>query len=120
MALQDDFLRAQLIKQFEADVLIVIGEDGSESYVCPTCRRHVARSYTKCQACEQALKWDSVKRIETERAGMKKASITFEVPGDFVKSDCRKCPISYIARRDSENIYDCPLNKRSDCPLIIE
>lgn len=38
MALQDE-LRAQLIKQFAADVLIVTDKDGMESYVCPTCKK---------------------------------------------------------------------------------
>ena len=43
--------------------------------------------------------------------------LMFEVPGDFVKGDCRKCPLSYISRRDGESVYDCPLNMRKDCPL---
>lgn len=119
MALQDD-LRAQLIKQFAADAMVITDESGAESYVCPTCKRQVAKSNDKCPACDQVLKWDSVKRVETEQVGEKTATITFKVPGDFVKGDCRKCPISYIGRRDSENVYDCPLNKRNTCPLTIE
>lgn len=119
MALQDD-LRAQLIKQFAAEVLIVTEKNGTENYVCPTCKRQVAKSNEKCPSCEQMLKWDSVRRIEAEKCGVKTATISFEIPGDFVKSDCRKCPISYIGRRDGESIYECPLNMRNNCPLVIE
>ncbi len=119
MALQDD-LRAQLIKQFAAEVLLIEGKDGAESYICPTCKRQVAKSNDKCPACEQVLKWDSVKKVETEGCGVKTATISFKVPGDFTKGDCRKCPISYIGRRDSESIYDCPLNMRNNCPLEME
>ncbi len=119
MALQDD-LRAQLIKQFAADVLIVTDKDGMESYVCPTCKRQVAKSNDKCPSCEQAIKWDNIRTIEAEKSGEKTATLSFKVPGDFSKSDCRKCPISYIGRRDGENVYECPLNKRNDCPLEIE
>ena len=43
--------------------------------------------------------------------------LTFEVPGDFARADCRKCPLSYITKKDGENQYDCPLNMRNKCPL---
>lgn len=119
MAIQDD-LRAQLIKQFGAEVIIVIDEDGSEIYACPTCRRQVAKRDEKCPACEQVLKWDSVRRVETQNCGVKTATISFQIPGDFVKGNCRKCPISYIARKEGENVYDCPLNMRNDCPITVE
>lgn len=118
MALQDD-LRAQLIKQFEADVLIVM-EGGVENYVCPTCKRHVAKSNEKCSSCDQVLKWDNIRKLEIEKSGEKTAKIILKVPGDFVKGNCRKCPISYIGRQDGENVYDCPLNLRNNCPLEIE
>lgn len=116
----EDELRIQLIKQFGAEVLIAIEEDGTENYICPTCRRPVAKRDNKCFACEQVLKWDNVKRVETQTCGVKTGTISFQVPGDFVKGNCRKCPISYIARRDNENVYDCPLNMRSDCPITLE
>ena len=48
---------------------------------------------------------------------MKKAVLEFDVPGDFVLSDCRKCPLSYIAKQDGDNVYECPLGMRNNCPL---
>lgn len=119
MALQDE-LREQLIKQFAADVVMLTEDTGKEYYACPTCKRHVALSNEKCPSCDQKLKWDNVKKVENEKVGIKTASLSFEVPGDFVKSDCRKCPLSYIAKREGENVYECPLNMRNNCPLTIE
>ncbi len=118
MALQDD-LRAQLIKQFPADAIILTSDLGEEYYACPTCKRHVAISNEKCPACDQMLKWDSVRKKEMEQQGVKVATLKFEVPGDFVKSNCRKCPISYIVRNEKESTYECPLGKRNNCPLEI-
>ncbi len=118
MALQDE-LRELLIKQFAADVMILIEDTGKEYYACPTCKRHVAMSNEKCPSCDQMLKWDNVRRKEIEQLGAKTAVLTFEVPGDFVKSNCRKCPISYIGKSDGENIYECPLGLRNNCPLEI-
>ena len=119
MALQDE-LREQLIKQFAADVVILTEDTGKEYYACPTCKRHVAMSNEKCPSCEQALKWDNVKKKEIEVLGSKTATLTFQVPGDFVKANCRKCPISYIGKSDGENVYECPLNMRNNCPLDIK
>lgn len=119
MALQDD-LRASLIKQFPADVVIIKENNGTEYYACPTCKRPVAMGKDKCSSCDQVLKWDNIKEEEIKTVGVKTASLTFEVAGDFVKGDCRKCPLSYISRRDGENVYDCPLNLRNSCPLTFD
>ncbi len=119
MALQDE-LREQLIKQFQAEVIILVEQTGEEYYACPTCKRHVAVSYDKCPSCDQKLKWDNIRRVELETKGSKRANLTFNVPGDFVKSDCRKCPLSYIGKSDGENVYECPLGLRNHCPLEIE
>ncbi len=120
MAVQDG-LREQLIKQFAADVVIMTEKDGKEYYACPTCKHYVSKSNAKCLLCDQVLKWDDVRKIEIEEGnGAKTAVLKFEVPGDFAKSDCRKCPISYIARAQKENIYECPLGKRLECPLVFE
>ncbi len=118
MALQDE-LREQLIKQFPADVVILTEDTGKEYYACPTCKRHVTFNGDKCSSCDQKLKWDSVKKVIAEQVGVKTATISFEVPGDFVKSDCRKCPLSYITKRDGESMYECPLGMRNNCPLEI-
>ncbi len=116
MSLQDE-LRASLIKQFPADVVILKEQTGNEYYACPTCKRPVAMGKDKCSSCDQMLKWDNIREEEIKNVGVKNAMLTFEVPGDFVKGDCRKCPLSYISRRDGESVYDCPLNMRKDCPL---
>ncbi|MBQ6815113.1 MAG: hypothetical protein IJP13_06205 [Lachnospiraceae bacterium] len=116
MALQDD-LRAQLIKQFAADVVEVTEAPDKVYYACPTCKRPVSRGNDKCTSCGQALNWSSISKEEYARVGMKMATLSFEVPGDFAKSDCRKCPLSYITKREGQNMYDCPLNMRNKCPL---
>ena len=119
MALQDD-LRAQLIKQFAADVVEVTEENGRQYYACPTCKRPVSRGNGKCVSCDQVLNWDNISKEERVSVGVKKATLTFEVSGDFAKADCRKCPLSYITKKDGENVYDCPLNMRNKCPLEIQ
>ena len=116
MALQDD-LRAQLIKQFAAEVIEVTEQIGKKYYACPTCKRAVAKSDEKCPGCAQALSWANIRVVEMGPAAPKTATLTFEVPADFVKSDCRKCPLSYIAKTSTENVYECPLGQRSHCPL---
>lgn len=118
MALQDN-LRAELIKQFPAEAVEITDLTGNTYYACPTCKRPVALSKDKCQACDQVLTWDSIRKEEMKRAGAKTATLSFEVPGDFSKSDCRKCPLSYITKTDKENVYECPLNMRTSCPLEI-
>ena len=119
MVLQDN-LREQLIKQFEADVIILKEQSGNEYYACPTCKRQVALNNKKCGACEQVLKWNNIRQTEITKSGIKTATLKFEVPGDFSKSDCRKCPLSYIARSNGASAYECPLNLRNNCPLEIQ
>ena len=116
--MQND-LRAELIKQFPAEVVEVTEQSGKVYYACPTCKRAVTRGETKCSSCNQALSWDSIRQEEEARAGSKTATLTFEVAGDFVKGDCRKCPLSYIAKTNAENVYECPLKMRANCKLEI-
>ncbi len=119
MALQES-IREQIIKQFDADVIILQEQNGTEYYACPTCKRQLILTNSICPSCDQHLKWDNVHHVELEKSGTKTATLSFEVPGDFSKSDCRKCPLSYIARLDGQSAYECPLNMRNNCPLEIE
>jgi hypothetical protein len=73
---------------------------------------------SKCGSCTQVLGWNSIKK-ENEAKGVKKAALEFEVPMEFTIGDCRKCPLSYIARESGENVYECPLNMRSSCKLQV-
>lgn len=116
MALQDD-LRAQLIKQFSAEVIEITETNGRKYYACPTCKRPVAKSDEQCLGCTQALSWQNIRREEMKNMGPKMATLSFEVAGDFTAGDCRKCPLSYIAKMSGENVYECPLNKRGNCTL---
>ncbi|MBQ2744773.1 MAG: hypothetical protein IJF37_04050 [Lachnospiraceae bacterium] len=116
MALEND-LRANLIKQFPAEVVKAKDTSGTEYFACPTCKRPVVVGKEKCGSCDQALNWDNIREEEKKLSGVKKATLTFEVSGDFGKSDCRKCPLSYIAKTGGENMYECPLNMRNNCPL---
>lgn len=118
MALQDD-LRAQLIKQFAAEVVEIADSMGRRYYACPTCKRAVAKSDTNCSGCAQALSWANIRTVEVGDKGPRLAQLQFEVPSEFVKGDCRKCPLSYIAKTSTENVYECPLGKRTNCPLTI-
>lgn len=113
--LQDD-LRAELIKQFPAEVVELAEEPGKEYYACPTCRRAVSKGTTKCSGCSQVLAWDHIRHEEMAN-GAATASLAFEVPIDFVAGDCRKCPLSYIAKENHENVYECPLKMRANCKL---
>ena len=112
-------LRADLIKQFPAEVIEVVEKNDKRYYACPTCKRAIARSDMKCVGCSQVLSWNNMKKEEVARMEPKTATLTFEVPGDFSKSDCRKCPLSYIAKTTNGNVYECPLNKKTGCPLVI-
>ncbi len=119
MGLQDD-LRAQLIKQFAAEVVELTEQGGKRFYACPTCKRSVVKSYDKCPSCQQVLSWQNIRMEEQGTAGPRYATFKIEVPGDFSKGDCRKCPLSYIAKSAQENVYECPLNRRANCPMEIE
>lgn len=116
--MQDD-LRAELIKQFPAEAVEITEADGKKYYVCPSCKRMIALADEKCGGCNQVLSWDHIHKQEMSKGGMLKATLSFEVPGDFVKGDCRKCPLSYIAKEHSENVYECPLKMRTHCSLEI-
>ena len=119
MALQDD-LRAQLIKQFAAEVVELTEQNGKKFYACPTCKRPVVKSDVKCPGCQQALSWQNIRIEEQGAMGPRYATLRFEVPAEFSKGDCRKCPLSYIAKTNTENVYECPLNNRAHCPLDLD
>lgn len=112
-------LRASLIKQFPSEVVELTQPNGKKYYACPTCKRAIGRSDTKCNGCLQVLSWDNIRQIEIEKTGIKTATLSFEVPGDFTKGNCRKCPLSYISKSGLENIYECPLKMRNACRLEI-
>ena len=114
-----DNLREELIKQFPAEVIEVTEQTGKKYYACPTCKRAVTRGETKCGGCSQVLSWDSIRQEEEATVGVKTATLSFEVAGDFAKGDCRKCPLSYIAKINTENVYECPLKMRANCKLDI-
>ena len=116
MGLQED-VREQLIKQFAAEVVEITEQTGNKYYACPTCKRPVAKSDEKCPGCTQALRWKNIRVVEAGPTGPKMATLSFEVPGDFARGDCRKCPLSYIAKTNTENVYECPLSQRANCPL---
>lgn len=116
--MQND-LRAELIKQFPSEVVEITESSGKKYYACPTCGRAVSRNETKCSGCSQVLSWDNIRHLEEKNSGLKTATLSFEVPGDFVKGNCRKCPLSFIAKSNTENIYECPLKMRASCKLEI-
>ena len=98
--MQDD-IREQLIKQFPSDVVEILDQSGKPYYGCPTCKRAVTVGTDK----------------ENQKKGTMTAVLKFEVAGDFTKGDCRKCPLSYIAKEKNENVYECPLKMRANCKL---
>ena len=118
MAIEND-LREKIIKQFPVDAIHIKEDNGREYYACPACRRPVAMSKERCGSCLQTLNWDRIREEDKRRCGVKKATLVFDVPGDFFVSDCRKCPLSYIAKIDGDNVYECPLSMRNNCPLEI-
>lgn len=111
-----DSLRSELIKQFPAEVIEVTEKNGKKYYACPTCKRAVAVGDEKCGGCGQSLGWDNIRKEEMAN-GSKTASLEFEVGSDFVPGDCRRCPLSYIAKVNTENVYECPLKMRAHCKL---
>ncbi|MBP3544298.1 MAG: hypothetical protein J6J86_08735 [Lachnospiraceae bacterium] len=115
--MQND-LRAELIKQFPAEVVEMQDMAGEAYYICPTCKRAVALKNEKCESCGQVLGWNSIRKSQAVN-GLRTATLRFEVASDFTKGDCRKCPLSYIAKDNNESIYQCPLKMRSNCKLEI-
>ena len=109
----------KLIKKFPVEPIILKNELGEDYYACPSCKRHIAISNKICPMCAQILEWDDMRKAEMDKLGSKTATLTFEVPGDFFKANCRKCPISYITKTEHELIYDCPLGMRNNCPLEV-
>ena len=107
---------------FTFGIFIVIMKKGKESEeglqynACPTCKRPVALGTDKCSGCGQALGWTNIKKADAAK-GSKTARLEFEVPSDFTPGDCRKCPLSYIAKEGGENVYECPLKMRTLCKL---
>ena len=99
--MQDD-IREQLIKQFPSDVVEILDQSGKPYYGCPTCKRAVTVGTDKCPGCGQVLAWDHIRK-ENQKKGTMTAVLKFEVAGDFTKGDCRKCPLSYIAKEKNEN-----------------
>lgn len=112
-------LRAELIKQFAAEVMEITEQNGKKYYACPTCKRAISRGDNKCSGCGQVLSWVNIRQHEEKLVGTKTATLTFEVSGDFIKGNCRKCPLSYITRSNNENIYECPLKMRAACGLTV-
>ena len=41
------------------------------------------------------------------------------VPYKYNSARSRKCPLSYIAKENNENVYECPLKMRANCKLEI-
>lgn len=115
--MQND-IRAELIKQFPAEVAEITDAVGTTCYICPTCKRVVALKNDKCESCGQVLSWSYIRQSEAAK-GMRTAELKFEVASDFVKGDCRKCPLSYIAKENNESVYQCPLKMRTNCKLEI-
>lgn len=113
--MQND-LRAELIKQFPAEVIEIMEQTGKKYYACPTCKRVTTLNEERCAGCNQALSWEHI-RQENAAKGVQTARLSFEVAGDFAKGDCRKCPLSYIAKENNENVYECPLKMRANCKL---
>lgn len=113
--MQDD-LRAQLIKQFPSDAVETTDMEGRVIYACPTCKRPITVNTEKCGGCGQTIAWGHIRKEEAVK-GVKTAIMKFEVPGDFAKGDCRKCPLSYITKENNDNVYECPLKMRANCKL---
>lgn len=117
MAIQDE-LRAQLIKQLPAEVTESVDTSGALYYACPTCHRPAALEQKKCIYCSQTLAWENIKK-ERAQNGLKRGRIEFDLPMDFTLGNCRKCPLSYIARSGDDNVYECPLGSRNACKIQV-
>jgi len=118
VAVMDDNLKAELLKQFPVEAIEIQDQNGNIIYACPKCRRAVAISADKCNICSQKLSWNNV-IMKSNATDGSIARIEFEIPKDFTRGDCRKCPLSYITKKDGTVIYDCPLNMKTNCKLKI-
>lgn len=117
------FSREDIIKSLPSPVVVVVGSDGSGSYQCPGCGRSVDFNQEKCIICSQTLSWSSLLERQAKQTGHRlKGTVTFDLPGDFTKGNCRKCPISYISKTREDNVYTCPLTGKhqEDCPVVVE
>ena len=114
--MQNNDLRAELIRQFPAEVVEMNDGRNEAYYSCPTCGRAVSLGMDKC-TCSQVLSWKNIQQEEAAMGDKRKAIIGFEVSSDFTKGNCRKCPISYIGKNGTDNVYECPLKMRGSCSI---
>ncbi|MEY8517296.1 hypothetical protein AALC25_10290 [Lachnospiraceae bacterium 29-84] len=115
--MQRDDIRAELIKQFPAEVMETRASINEVCYSCPTCNRMLSKGMDKCGGCGQILSWKNIEKKEGE-GGMKKAVLEFEVSAGFTPGDCRQCPISFVENSGTSG-YECPLRMRGDCRIKI-
>jgi len=116
--MHSDDIKAQLIRQFPAEVLEQKGSMNQMYYSCPTCGRMVSLGMDKCAGCSQILSWKNINQKSSPN-GKRKAVLEFEVIEEFNVVDCRRCPISYINPHGSESTYECPLKMRGSCKIQI-
>jgi len=76
--MQNDDVRAQLIRAFPAEVVEARGSRNELYYACPTCSRAVAQGMDKCMGCSQVLSWKNINELM--------ASNTFFVTPNLIKS----------------------------------
>ena len=116
--MHSDDIKAQLIRQFPAEVLEQKGSMNQMYYSCPTCGRMVSLGMDKCAGCSQILSWKNINQKSSPN-GKRKAVLEFEVMEEFNVGDCRRCPISYINPHGSESTYECPLKLPGSCKIQI-
>ena len=116
--MHSDDIKAQLIRQFPAEVLEQKGSMNQMYYSCPTCGRMVSLGMDKCAGCSQILSWKNINQKSSPN-GKRKAVLEFEVTEEFNVGDCRRCPISYINPHGYESTYECPLKMRGSCKIQI-
>ena len=114
--MHSDDIKAQLIRQFPAEVVEQRGSMNQMYYSCPTCGRTVSMGMDKCMGCSQILSWKNISQKESPN-GNRKAVLEFEVLEGFTVGDCRRRPISYIASNGAESSYECPLKMRGSCKI---